>query len=61
MPAATLGERLAAAGVDLPSEVVALLEARLAPLLASLDALVALDLGGREPFSPERLADDAEV
>ena len=55
----SLGERLAAAGLDLPAELVPLIEQRLAPVLASFDALVALDLVGVEPFSPRRLADDA--
>jgi len=56
----SLAERLAAAGLDLPAELLPLIEQRLAPVLASLDALAALDLGDVEPFVPERLVDDAE-
>ncbi len=56
---ARLRAALAAADLDLPPDVVGLIEQRLGPLLASLDALVALDLVGVEPFSPRRLADDA--
>ena len=56
----SLGERLAAAGLDLPAELVPLIEQRLAPVLASFDALAALDLGDAEPFVPaRRLVDDA--
>ena len=55
----SLGERLAAAGLDLPAELVPVIEQRLAPVLASLDALVGLDLGDAEPFVPARLVDDA--
>ena len=56
----SLGERLAAAGLDLPAELVAVIEQRLVPVLASLDALAALDLGDTEPFTPaRRLVDDA--
>jgi len=55
----SLRERLAAAGLDLPADLVPVIEQRLAPLLASLDALAALDLGDTEPFSPaRRLVDD---
>ena len=56
---APLRAALAAAGLDLPADVVGLIEERLGPLLGSLDALVALDLADVEPFSPRRLADDA--
>jgi len=55
----SLGDRLAAAGLDLPAELVPVIEQRLAPVLASLDALAALDLGDAEPFVPARLVDDA--
>ena len=56
----SLGERLAVAGLDLPAELVPLIEQRLAPVLASFDALAALDLGDAEPFVPaRRLVDDA--
>ncbi|TMB05551.1 MAG: hypothetical protein E6J70_01985 [Deltaproteobacteria bacterium] len=47
----SLRERLAAAGLDLPADLVPVIEQRLAPLLASLDALAALDLGDTEPCS----------
>ena len=56
----SLRERLAAAGLDLPAALVPVIEQRLVPVLASLEALAALDLGDAEPFSPtRRLVDDA--
>jgi len=55
-----LRERMAAAGVDLPSEVIDAVVMAAGPVVTSLDALLAIDLSGVEPFAPaERLPDDA--
>ncbi len=61
MPATErLRERMAAAGVELPAELVDLIVMAAGPMITSLDALLALDLGDLEPFSPaRRLPDDA--
>ena len=55
-----LRERMAAAGVELPPELVDVIVMAAGPMITSLDALLALDLGDLEPFSPAgRLPDDA--
>jgi len=55
-----LRERMAAAGVELPPELVDVIVMAAGPMITSLDALLALDLGDLEPFSPaRRLPDDA--
>ena len=55
-----LRERRAAAGVELPPELVDVIVMAAGPMITSLDALLALDLGDLEPFSPAwRLPDDA--
>jgi len=55
-----LRERMAAAGVELPAELVDVIVMAAGPMITSLDALLALDLGDLEPFSPaRRLPDDA--
>lgn len=54
-----LRQRLVAAGADVAPEMVPLLSAMLGPLLESLDAIAAEDLGDTEPFSPVRLVRDA--
>ena len=52
--------RLEAAGADLPEQLLALIAPMVQPLLATLDALVTLDVGKVEPFVPaRRLVDDA--
>jgi hypothetical protein len=52
-------DAIAAAGLDLPPEIVPLVEAGVGPTMAAIEALVALDFGDAEPFSPSRLVDDA--
>jgi len=55
-----LRERMAAAGIELPAELVDVIVMAAGPMITSLDALLALDLGALEPFSPaRRLPDDA--
>ena len=55
-----LRERMAAAGVELPPELVDVIVMAAGPMISSLDALLALDLGDLEPFLPaRRLPDDA--
>src|SRR5213593_44533 len=55
-----LRERMAAAGVELPPELVDVGAMAAGPMITSLDALLALDLGDLDPFSPaRRLPDDA--
>ena len=55
-----LRERMTAAGIDLPPELIDVVAMVAGPMVTSLDALLALDLSGLEPFSPERrLPDDA--
>jgi len=55
-----LRERMAAAGIELPAELVDVIVMAAGPMITSLDALLALDLGDLEPFSPSRrLPDDA--
>ena len=55
-----LRERMAAAGIELPAELVDVIVMAAGPMITSLDALLALDLGALEPFSPSRrLPDDA--
>ena len=56
----TLRQRMIAAGVDLPAEVVDLVLASAGPLISSFDALLTVALGDLEPFLPtRRLPDDA--
>ena len=53
-------QRLAAAGVDLPAELVELVAMFAGPMVTALDDLTRVDLGGLEPFCPaRRLPDDA--
>ncbi len=55
-----LRARMAAAGVELPPELIDVVAMAAGPMITSLDALVALDLADLEPFSPaRRLPDDA--
>jgi hypothetical protein len=55
-----LRERLVAAGVDLPAEVIELVVVTTGPMVTALDDLAALPLNGCEPFCPSRqLPDDA--
>src|SRR6266516_1546892 len=55
-----LRARMAAAGVELPPELIDVVAMAAGPMITSLDALLALDLGDIEPFSPaRRLPDDA--
>jgi hypothetical protein len=55
-----LRERLVAAGVDLPAEVVELVVVTTGPMVTALDDLAALALDDCEPFCPSRrLPDDA--
>ena len=55
-----LRERMVAAGVELPAALVDVIVTAAGPMITSLDALLALDLGDLEPFSPaRRLPDDA--
>jgi hypothetical protein len=52
--------RLAAAGADVPDELLGLVLAMAGPLVTAIDALAALDLGEVEPFVPaRRLVEDA--
>ncbi len=54
-------QRLVAAGVQLPDEVLPLLAVIAGPMVTALDALTALDLGDVEPFDPARvLVGDAD-
>jgi hypothetical protein len=55
-----LRRRLAAAGADLPDELVDLVVQAAGALATALEDLVGLDLGDAEPFVPSRrLVDDA--
>ena len=55
-----LRARMAAAGVELPPELTDVVAMAAGPMISALDALLALDLGDLEPFSPaRRLPDDA--
>jgi hypothetical protein len=45
-------QRLEAAGVHLPDDVVPLVAVVAGPLVTALDALATLDLGDAEPFVP---------
>jgi len=55
-----LRARMAAAGVELPPELIEVVAMAAGPMITALDALLALDLGDLEPFSPaRRLPDDA--
>ena len=55
-----LRQRMAAAGVELAPEVIDVVVMAAGPMVTSLDALLAIDLSGVEPFAPaERLPDDA--
>ena len=55
-----LRARMAAAGVELPRELIDVVAMAAGPMITALDALLALDLGDLEPFSPaRRLPDDA--
>src|SRR5437667_11399478 len=55
-----LRARMAAAGVELPPELIDVVAMAAGPMITALDALLALDLGDLEPFSPaRRLPDDA--
>jgi len=55
-----LRERMAAAGIDLPRELIDLVAMAAGPMITSLDALLSLDLSDLEPFAPaRRLPDDA--
>jgi hypothetical protein len=52
--------RLAAAGALVPEGILGLVAAQFVPVLDSLDVLLALDLGGVEPFVPsQQLVRDA--
>jgi hypothetical protein len=54
------GQRLAAAGAEVPDELVGLVSGVGGPLVLAIDHLLALDLGDTEPFLPaRRLPDDA--
>ncbi len=60
MQASKLRERMAAAGIELPPELIDVVATAAGPMITSLDALLSLDLGDLEPFSPaRRLPDDA--
>ena len=52
-------DAIASAGLDVPDEVMPLVEAGVGPLMTEIDALAAIDFGDAEPFAPSRLADDA--
>jgi len=55
-----LRERMVAAGVELSPELIEVVVMTAGPMVTSLDALLAIDLSGVEPFAPaERLPDDA--
>jgi hypothetical protein len=55
-----LRDRLHAAGVDLPAELVDVIVMAAGPMVTSLDDLAALPLDELEPFVPaRRLPDDA--
>ena len=55
-----LRERLVAAGVDLPAEIVELVVMTTGPMAPALDDLAALIFDDCEPFCPSRrLPDDA--
>ena len=55
-----LRARMAAAGVELPPELIDVVAMAAGPMITALDALLALYLGDLEPFSPaRRLPDDA--
>jgi hypothetical protein len=53
-------QRMAAAGVELPPELVEVVVLAAGPMITSLDGLLTLELDGLEPFLPARLADIAE-
>ena len=55
-----LRERLVAAGVDLPAEIIELVVVTTGPMVTALDELAALPLDDCEPFcASRRLPDDA--
>jgi len=55
-----LRERMTAAGVELPHEMVDLVVAAAGPMITALEDLVALAPADVEPFTPaRRLPDDA--
>ena len=52
--------RLAAAGAEVPEELLGLVLAMAGPLVTEIDALATLDFAGAEPFVPSRrLVEDA--
>jgi hypothetical protein len=52
--------RLRAAGTKVPDELIPIVATFAAPLLSALDEIAQRDFGPVEPFSPRRLADEAE-
>jgi len=55
-----LRQRMIAAGVDLPAEIIDMVVIAAGPMVTSLEDLVALAPEGIEPFTPaRRLPDDA--
>ncbi len=55
-----LRQRMIAAGVDLPAELVDVVVMAAGPMVTSLEDLIALAPEGIEPFTPvRRLPDDA--
>jgi hypothetical protein len=54
-----LRQRLAAAGAEIPSEIVDLVVIAAGPLVTALDDLVTLDLADVEPFTPGLLVPPA--
>ena len=54
-----LRQRVAAAGVDLPPELIEVVLRTAGPMITALDDLVALAPEELAPFVPSRLADDA--
>lgn len=48
-------QRLVAAGVQLPDDMLPLLAVIAGPMVAALDGLIALELGDVEPFDPARV------
>jgi hypothetical protein len=58
--AESLRERLVAARVELPEEILQIVVMAAGPLITALDELIALDLGTDEPFmAGQRLSEDA--
>jgi hypothetical protein len=54
-----LRARLAAAGAEIPDDLMPLVLAVAGELVAALDRLLTLDLGDVEPFIPSRRLEDA--